>query len=138
MVFGRGHVEMAAPTLFNQNNSIMKRLEDFTSEDLAQFRSEICLNSLFYTDYENSFGINRNSASLFFDSYLSFICELAAEDGFKWDFPMNGYPKPEHSWEEFLQKYDTIDNLEDWHGCYEDFSWVEYDEEEEYEYELAA
>lgn len=110
----------------------MKRLENFTREDLAKFRSEISLNSMYYSDFENSFGIDRNSSMLFFDSYLSFICGLADEDGFKWDYYMNGYPKPEHSWEEFLQKYDTTDNLEDWHGCYEDFSWVVYEEEEEW------
>lgn len=110
----------------------MKRLEDFTREDLAKFRSEICLNGLFYTDFENSFGINRKSASLFFDSYFDFICELAQEDGFKWDFDCPAFPLKEgvHSSKEFFDKYDTTDNLEDWYGCYEDFSWVEYDEEE--------
>ena len=68
----------------------MKRLEDFTRDDLAKFRKEICLNSMYYSDYENSFGIDKHSASLFFDSYLSFISELSAEDGFKWDYANPG------------------------------------------------
>ncbi len=113
----------------------MKRLENFTREDLAEFRSQIVLNGMFYSDFENSFGIHRKSASLFFDSYLDFICELAQEDGFRWDY-FYGKDKPkegQHTWQEFLEKYDTTDNLEDWYGCYEDFSWVEYDEEEEFE-----
>ena len=89
----------------------MKRLEDFTREDLAKFRSEICLNSMFYSDFRNSFGIDEHSASLFFDSYIDFICELAAEDDFKWDYEKPGskyYKEGNHTWEEFLEKYDTF------------------------------
>jgi hypothetical protein len=56
-----------------------KRFEDFTREDLGQLRSEIRLNSLFYSDYENSFGINRKSVALFFDSYIDFLWEEAEE-----------------------------------------------------------
>lgn len=119
----------------------MKRLEDFTREDLAKFRKDVCLNGMFYSDFRNSFGIDEHSASLFFDSYFSFICELAAEDGFKWDYAEPGstyYKEGNHTFKEFLDKYDTTDNLEDWHGCYEDFSWVEYEAEEEDEWILAA
>lgn len=118
----------------------MKRLEDFTREDLKKFRKEICLNSLFYSDYRNSFCIDEHSAYLFFDSYLDFICELADEDDFKWGYAEPGsayYQEGYHTWGEFLEKYDTLDNLENWYGCYEDFSWVEYEAEEDW-YELAA
>lgn len=117
----------------------MKRLQDFTREDLAKFRSEICLNSMYYSDYRNSFGITKECASLFFDSYLSFISDLASEDGFKWDYAEPAstyYQEGYHTWEEFLKEYDTTDNLENWLGCYEDFSWVEY--EEEFELAIAA
>lgn len=121
----------------------MKRLEDFTRADLAKFRKDVCLNGMFYSDFRNSFGIDEHSASLFFDSYFDFICELAAEDGFKWDYSTReskNYPLKEgyHTFPEFLEKYDTTDNLEDWHGCYEDFSWVEYEAEEEDEMLCAA
>jgi len=117
----------------------MKRLEDFTREDLEKFRKDVCLNSMFYSDFRNSFGIDYHSASLFFDSYFDFICELSAEDGFKWDYAEPGstyYKEGNHTFKEFLEKYDTTDNLESWHGCYEDFSWVEY--EEEFELAIAA
>ena len=113
----------------------IKRLEDFTRDDLAKFRKEIVLNSLYTSDYRNSFGISEESASLFFDSYLDDISDRAAEDGYKWDFPGPGstyYQEGYHTWSEFLEKYDTIDNLESWWGCYEDFSWVVYEGEERY------
>ncbi len=107
----------------------MKRLENFKREDLAEFRKQIVLNSLFVSDYQNSLGISSDSACLFFDSFMSFIEDLAEEDGFK---------LTDKNWKEFFEKYDTLDNLEDWHGCYEDFSWVEYEAEEEDEWILAA
>ena len=106
----------------------MKRLEDFTREDLEKFRKDIILNSLFVSDYQNSLGITTDIACLFFDSFMSFIENIAEEEGFH---------LTDKNWKEFLEKYDTLDNLEAWLGCYEDFSWVEY-EVEEYEYELAA
>lgn len=112
----------------------IKRLEDFTREDLAQLRSEVVLNSLYESDYQNSFGISQHSASLFFDSYLDDICDRAREDGYLWDYAEPGstyYQEGYHTWAEFLKKYDTIDNLESWWYCYEDFSWVVYEGEEE-------
>lgn len=112
----------------------IKRLEDFTREDLARLRSEVVLNSLYESDYQNSFGISQHSASLFFDSYLDDICDRASEDGYKWDYAEPGstyYKEGYHTWSEFLEKYDTLDNLVSWWGCYKDFSWVVYEGEEE-------
>ena len=112
----------------------IKRLEDFTREDLARLRSEVVLNSLYESDYRNSFGISQQSASLFFDSYLEDISERASEDGYLWDYAEPGstyYQEGYHTWPEFLKEYDTIDNLESWWGCYENFDWVVYEGEEE-------
>ena len=101
-----------------------KRFENFSIEDLQQLRKEIVLNSLFVSDYNNSFGISAKSVSLFFDSYMSFIWDMAHnEDNFIVGYPNYG----DHTYEEFFEKYDTIDNLYDWYGCYESFDWVEYD-----------
>lgn len=97
-----------------------KRFEDLTREDLAKLRGEIVLNSLYISDYENSFGFSAKSVNLFFDSYVSFLDELAEENG---DIIEDTF--------EFFNKYDTIDNLENWYGCYEDFDWVEYVDDEE-------
>ena len=96
-----------------------KRFEDLTRRDLIKLRKEIVLNSLFISDYENSFGFSPKSVNFFFDSYISFLDELAEEDNFNTD-DIN----------EFFNKYDTIDNLENWYNCYEDFDWVEYVEDE--------
>lgn len=108
----------------------MKRFENFTREDLQSLRNEVVLNSLYVSDYNNSFGISANSVCDFFDSYMSFIEEMANEDGFEYG------RQSEHTFADFFEKYDTIDNLLEWYGCYEDFSWVEY--EDEYEMQDAA
>ena len=112
----------------------MKRFENFTKEDLQSLRKEIVLNSLFVSDYKNSFGISAKSVCDFFDSYMEFLSELAFEDNFKIGDPSKGM----HTYDEFFDKYDTIDNLENWYGCYEDFSWVEYEDEDEDEIDIAA
>ena len=119
----------------------IKRLEDFTREDLARLRSEVVLNSLYESDYQNSFGISQHSASLFFDSYLSFISEMAEEDGYKWGYAEPGstyYQEGYHTWSVFLERYDTTDNLCEWWGCYESFDWVMYEGEYEKEQRMAA
>ncbi len=105
-----------------------KKFEDFTEQDLQALRNEIVLNSIYVADYRNSFGIDEHSVCEFFDSFMSFINELSIEDGNK-DLP----------WDEFMEQYDTIDNLVEWFYCYEDFSWVQYEpEEDEEEIDLAA
>ncbi len=112
----------------------IKRFEHFTREDLAKLRSEVVINSDYFTDYQNSFGIDCHSVSLFFDSYLSNISDMAREDGYLWDYAEPGseyYKEGCHTWSEFLEKYDTIDNLECWWGCYDSFDWVRYEGEQE-------
>ena len=112
----------------------MKRFENFTKEDLQSLRNEIVLNSLFVSDYNNSFGISAKSVCDFFDSYMEFLSELAFEDNFKIGNPSKGM----HTYDEFFDKYDTIDNLGNWYGCYESFDWVEYEYEDEDEIDIAA
>ena len=104
----------------------MKKFEEFTMEDLWALRQEIVLNSLFIADYENTFGIDAHSVCDFFDSFMSYAQELEKEDGFE-----------NETIEEFFDRYDTPENLWDWYWCYEDFSWVQYEEVEE-EWEEAA
>lgn len=101
----------------------MKKFEEFTKEDLKQLRSEIRLNSLFYYDYENSFGITTKSVALFFDSYIDFLWEEA-----EYKYGEEGIKHMEIT--EMFKEFDTIENLKSWYDCYEDFSWVEYDYEE--------
>ena len=107
-----------------------KRFENFNVEDLQQLRKEIVLNSLFVSDYNNSFGISAKSVCDFFDSYMDFIDEIAKEDHFEYGDNWGNQKYP-HTFSEFFEKYDTIDNLLAWYYCYESFDWVEYDEIDE-------
>ena len=96
-----------------------KAFEDLTSAELSQLRKEVILNSVFIYDYSNSFGFNPWDIGSFFDGYVSYLEELAEEDGFE------GVGLC------FLEKYDTEENLYSWFLCYDDLSWVRFDEDEE-------
>ena len=100
----------------------MKRFEDFTKEDLWALRCEVVVNSIYYHDYRNSFGLDCHSVSDFFDGWLSFIQELMIEDGKK-DVGRNFY--------DYFKEYDNADTLEQWYHCFDDLSWMKYEEEED-------
>lgn len=88
----------------------MKPLEELSTEELWALRKEIVLNSLFVSDYTNSFGISPKSACDLFDGYVSFLWDLAEDAGHgDWD----DQDSPEH--------------LHQWLLCYDDYSWVEYE-----------
>lgn len=94
-----------------------KNFEKLTSAELAKLRGDIILNSLYLSDYVNSFGFNPNHISTFFDGYVSYLEELAKEDGYtEWDniFKM-------------FDIYDTEENLYDWFMCSDDLSWVKFE-----------
>lgn len=94
-----------------------KAFEDLTSAELSQLRKEVILNSVFIYDYSNSFGFNSWDICSFFDGYVSYLNELAREDGYE------GI--------DYLTKYDTEENLYSWFLCYDDLSWVRFEEDEE-------
>ena len=96
-----------------------KAFEELTSAELLQLRTEIILNSILIYDYTNSFGFNPWDICSFFDGYVSYLEELAEEDGFE------GVGLC------FLEKYDTEENLYSWFLCYDDLSWVRFEEDEE-------
>lgn len=90
---------------------------DLSSAQLADLRKEIILNSLYISDYDNSFGFDSNHINSFFDGYVSYLEELAKEDGYtEWDniFKM-------------FDIYDTEENLWDWFNCSDDLSWVKFE-----------
>ena len=94
-----------------------KNFRNLTSAELAKLRSEIVLNSLYESDYDNSFGYDSIHIFTFFDAYVSYLEELAEEDGYtEWDniFKM-------------FDIYDTEENLWDWFNCYDDLSWVKFE-----------
>ena len=94
-----------------------KAFEELTSAELSQLRKEIILNSILIYDYTNSFGFNPWDICSFFDGYVSYLNELAIEDGYE------GI--------DYLTKYDTEENLYSWFLCYDDLSWVRFEEDEE-------
>ena len=86
-----------------------KPFEELSKEELWTLRGEIVLNSLFISDYRNSFGLSPKSVCDFFDGYCSFLWDLAEEAGAgDWD----DQDSPEHLWEWFLSS--------------DDYSWVNY------------
>ena len=96
-----------------------KAFEELTSAELSQLRKEVVLNSVFIYDYNNSFGFNPWDINSFFDGYVSYLEELAKEDGFE------GVGLC------FLERYDTEENLYSWFLCYDDLSWVRLEKDEE-------
>ena len=94
-----------------------KAFAELTLEELSQLRKEINLNSIFIYDYTNSFGFNPWDICSFFDGYVSYLEELAKEDGVESV--------------DFLEEYDTEENLYSWFLCYDDLSWVRFEEDEE-------
>lgn len=94
-----------------------KNFENLTLAELVKLRKEIVLNSLYISDYDNSFGFNPNHICTFFDGYVSYLEELAEEDGYtEWDniFKM-------------FNLYDTEENLYAWFMCSDDLSWVKFE-----------
>ena len=94
-----------------------KAFEELTSAELSQLRKEIVLNSILVCDYDNSFGFNPWDIGSFFDGYVSYLNELAREDGYE------GI--------DYLTKYDTEENLYSWFLCYDDLSWVRFEKDKE-------
>ena len=95
----------------------MKKFEDFSKEDLWKLRCEVSVNSLYYSDYHNSFGLDTHSVSDFFDGWLDFLEEEMVEDGHK---------DAGNKFFDYFDEYDNADFLWSWFMCYEDFSWVKY------------
>ena len=50
-----------------------------TKQELQQLRNEITLNSLYTSDYDNSFNIDPQQVQDFFDGYLAY-CETIPND----------------------------------------------------------
>ena len=71
-----------------------------SKKDLQVLRNEIVLNSLFISDYENSFGIDSRQVYAFFDGYLNYLEELMFENDCT-----------DENYFDNLEKYDTLKNL---------------------------
>ena len=75
------------------------------------------MNSLYYSDFDNSFGLDNRSVSDFFEGWLDFIKEQMEEDGHK---------DAGNKFFDYFDQYDNAETLEQWYYCFDDFSWVKY------------
>lgn len=80
-------------------------------EMLWKLRKEIILNSLFISDYRNTFGIDPHTVCDFFDSYLSYLDEEMCAAIPNYD---------DSRFFDLLPTYDTEENLWNWYCCYEE------------------
>ena len=71
-----------------------------SKKDLQVLRNEILLNSLFISDYENSFGLDPREVNAFFDGYLDYLEDLMLENNCS-----------DENYFDNLEKYDTLENL---------------------------
>ena len=71
-----------------------------SKKDLQVLRNEILLNSLFISDYENSFGLDLWEVNTFFDGYLDYLEDLMIENNCS-----------DENYFDNLEKYDTLENL---------------------------
>ena len=81
-----------------------KDFEFWSKEKLWKLRKEICLGSMYYSDYENSFGIPEKTCLEFFDGFidLCFIMESESKNGLtKYEDIYNKYDNAEALWDYF-------------------------------------
>lgn len=76
----------------------VKSVYELNRDELERLRGEICLGSMYYSDYENSFGIDDHQVCTFFDGYLDFLHE---ENGVDID-----------------DELDNTEMLERWQNCF--------------------
>ena len=90
----------------------MTNFNDLTKTQLWALRKEIVVNCICFSDYENSFGYNRECLSSFFDGYYDYLWELAYEN----------YKNPTHT---DAMSYDNEDTLWEWFNFSDDLSWID-------------
>ena len=92
-------------------------MEQMDKETLWKLRQEIVLGSIYYHDYDNSFGFTANSVCDFFDGYLEELWDRAIE---AYDEEVTFENDKEVTFENAME-FDTADNLEEWYESLEDF-----------------
>lgn len=89
-----------------------KHIWELSKKNILKLRKEIKLNSLYLSDYENSFGIDRKEAYHYFDGYMDFI----------WDIAKEKLPKHLNDTDRLsmvFSDYDTKENLLAYHELYD-------------------
>lgn len=97
---------------------------NFDKKTLWDLRQEIRLGSLFYRDYENSYGVDEHDCCDFFDGFIEWY-EYERKD------PESPYYQNKDSW-----FYDNPEDLWDYYCMYEDEALpIQKDEDDDWEYE---
>ena len=86
----------------------MKKRDSLTKNQLWELREEIVLNSLFISDYKNTFGFTPESVCEFFFGYVDYIDEIAQEQ-----------TDDENELFELSIELDNPDNLYAWYRCFD-------------------
>lgn len=86
-------------------------IENLGKIQLKRLREDITLNSIYYSDYENRYGIDRADVYTFFDSYLEYLTELMQEDR-----PELSETEIDNMFFDLLPDYDNMKNLIDFHN----------------------
>lgn len=82
-----------------------------TKEQLWRLRRQIVLGSLYYSDYINTFNIDRHLVCDFFDGFLSYVSELMQEEIPNYD---------DRHFSKHLRAYDNAERLWNWYECFEE------------------
>ena len=98
----------------------MKSAEFLAKRDLPLLRSQIRLGSMFYSDYRNDMGFEEHSVCNFFDGLLDYVYELLKEE--RGEAP---------TWEEVIERADTVESMEEWFYCFEGFPFEEVKDDED-------
>ena len=90
-------------------------ISDLTDDELIQLRSEISLNSIYLSDYKNSFGIDPEDAMDFFNGfydYMYYLAECEIED--------EGMEADDNTLDELANSFDNNGALIDYASDYDD------------------
>ena len=79
-----------------------------TKKEMEQLRNKIVLNSMFYSDYGNSFGIDEKRVFAFFDGFTEYITHDESGDYIGDDKYLDA-----------LEKYDNIDAIYNYYLDYD-------------------
>ena len=106
------------------------RFQDLNKDQLWELRGEIVLNSLYVSDYENSFEFDADSMANFFDGYVEHLLAIAEAEG-----------RADRPFMDIIEEYDNPDNLLDYYWgldseylCSVEYD-PEWDDEDDREYE---
>lgn len=89
-----------------------------TKQELQKLRNEIVLNSLYTSDYNNSFNIDPRQVQDFFDSYLE-DCETIPNENGELLCDLVGTISDNDYWNELFKIANNIDNLYNFYYSYD-------------------